>query len=41
VRSSRADISAASLNLGYEAKTTWEQGLAATLEHYRKNPATE
>jgi UDP-glucose 4-epimerase len=39
VRSSRSDISAARRNLGYEAKTTWEQGLAATLEHYRKDPA--
>jgi len=39
VRSSRADISAACRDLGYEAKTAWELGLAATLEHYRKNPS--
>jgi len=39
VRSSRADISVACRGLGYDPKTTWEQGLAATLEHYRKNPA--
>ena len=39
VRSSRADISAACRDLGYEVKTTWEQGLAVTLEHYRNNPA--
>jgi len=38
VRSSQADISAARRELGYESKTTWEQGLAATLEHYRKTP---
>jgi UDP-glucose 4-epimerase len=38
VRSSQADISAAGRELGYEPKTTWERGLAATLEHYRKTP---
>jgi UDP-glucose 4-epimerase len=38
VRSSQADISAAGRDFGYEPKTTWQQGLAATLEHYRKNP---
>jgi UDP-glucose 4-epimerase len=40
VRFSRSDISAARRDLGYESKTTWEQGLAATLEHYRKNPVS-
>ncbi len=39
VRASRADISAARRHLGYEVEITWEQGLATTLEHYRKNPA--
>ena len=39
VRSSRSDISAACRDLGYEAKTTWDQGLAATLEYYRQDPA--
>jgi UDP-glucose 4-epimerase len=39
VHSSQADISAARRDLGYEPKTTWQHGLAATLEHYRKNPA--
>jgi nucleoside-diphosphate-sugar epimerase len=38
VRSSRADISAARRHLGFEVGTSWEQGLAATLQHYRKNP---
>lgn len=36
VRCSRADISAARRELGYDAKITLEQGLAATIEHYRK-----
>ncbi len=38
VRDSRADISAARRDLGYEPKKSWEQGLAATLGQYRKNP---
>jgi nucleoside-diphosphate-sugar epimerase len=41
VRSSQADISAAGRDFGYEPKTTWQQGLAATLEHYRKNPVVQ
>jgi UDP-glucose 4-epimerase len=40
VRFSRSDISAARRDLGYESKTTWEQGLAVTLEYYRENPAS-
>ena len=41
VRSSQSDISATRRDLGYEAKITWEQGLAATLEYYRKNPSIQ
>ena len=35
VRNSRADISAARAQLGYEPKVTWQQGLEETLDFYR------
>ena len=35
VLSSRADISAARTDLGYEPKVTWQEGLRETLGHYR------
>jgi nucleoside-diphosphate-sugar epimerase len=36
VRVSRADISAAKENLGYEPRVTWQQGLEETLAFYRQ-----
>jgi UDP-glucose 4-epimerase len=35
VRSSQADISAARMQLGYDPKVTWQQGLEETLDFYR------